>query len=268
MQNPEKVSVVLSCYNGANTLEKCLQSINMQSINLELVFVNDGSSDNTLNIFKNFKFNENIKLKLISRENKGFMYSLDQAIKNSTGEYIARIDADDIWQHNHISLIMNEFNKDNNLVLVGSSAYIINEQDEIIGTYKTPQKNTAIIKFLHKDCPFIHSSVIFKKEAYYQTSGYVIGNDICSMMVTDYNLWFELSKIGRCQNIIDKTIYYRVSDKSMSRSINKFLNYSARYMIMTKVHKYYKIYSIYSFFQRLKVQLRIAQFSYLSKTKK
>ena len=260
MYHTELISVILPCYNGALTLEKCLKSVNSQNMSLELIFINDGSTDTTLSIINNFKFNAKINLKLISRENKGFLFSLDEGINKSTGEFIARIDADDIWADNHIVLLKNEFQKNQDLVLVGSAAFVIDDNDNIIGTYKVAQKHEDIIKHLHMDSPFIHSSVLFKKSDYQKTVGYLIGKDMKSMHIADYNLWFEFSKIGICENIHEKTIYYRKSNNSMSRTVNKQINYSARLTVMRRVNNYYKRYLLFSLLQQLKVQIRIAQF--------
>lgn len=260
MPNKELISVILPCLNGSLTLEKCLKSINDQNISLELVFINDGSTDETLSVINNFKFNSNISLKLISRENKGFQYSLDEGIKKSTGEFIARIDADDYWSNNHLKLLKDEFQKNSEYVLLGSSAFIVDDNDNIIENYEVPYSHKEIIKHLHKDSPFIHSSVIFKKSDYLKTTGYLIGTDLKSMHIADYNLWFEFSKIGICKNIPKETLYYRKSINSISRTLNRQLNYSARLLVMKRVNRYYKSYRFYSFLQRLKVEIRIIQY--------
>ena len=260
MKKIHNISVVLPCYNGEKTIEKCLQSINNQNCKLELIFIDDGSSDNSLSIIKNFNFNDNCRIKIITRENKGFLYSLDEGIKLASGEYIARIDSDDIWYDNHLDLIMSEFISDDNLVLIGSQATKIDENDEILGTYNVPCTQADIIKFLHKDSAFIHSSVVFKKSMYLKTLGYLIGHDIMSMHIADYNLWFELSKLGSFKNLPEQTLYYRISNQSMSRKINKNINYSARYLVMKKVQDYYRTYFYYSLIQKIKVKLRMIQY--------
>lgn len=258
-----QVSVVLACYNGEKTLEKTLQSINNQKYNLELIFIDDGSNDSSLEIFKKHKFSENCQTRLITRENKGFLYSLDEGIKLSSGDFIARIDSDDIWLENHLLLIMDEFDRDDNLVLVGAQGIEIDEKNITHGELNVPVDVTQIIKYLHKDSPFIHSSVVFKKEAYNKTSGYLIGDSVSAMHISDYNLWFELSKIGRLINIKERTVLYRVSANSMSRTINRIVNYTARYSVMKKVNSYYKKYFFYSLIERIKVKLRIYQYKFL-----
>lgn len=263
MKKTNKVSVVLACYNGEKTLEKTLQSINNQKYNIELIFIDDGSKDSSLEIFKKYKFSENCQTRLITRENKGFLYSLDEGIKLSSGDFIARIDSDDIWLENHLLLIMNEFDKDDDLVLVGTQGLEIDDKEKTIGELNVPIGVSNIIKYLHKDSPFIHSSVVFKKEAYEKTPGYLIGDSISAMHISDYNLWFELSKIGKVKNLTARTILYRVSPNSMSRKISKIINYKARYLIMKKVNSYYKKYSFFSFIEILKVKLRICQYKFL-----
>lgn len=261
MKKEIDISVVLPCYNGAKTLEKCLQSINNQNCKFELIFIDDGSFDNSLNILNDFKFKNNCIVKIISRENKGFLFSLDEGIRLASGDYIARIDSDDAWFDNHLSLIMNEFEKDDALVLIGSQAVKINDDFEVIGNYRVPCSQKDIIKHLHNDSAFIHSSVVFKKEAYLQTQGYLIGNDLGSMHIADYNLWFELSKLGSLMNLSRETLYYLVSNQSMSRKLNRLINYKARYLVMKRVHNYYRIYFFYSFLNKIKVRLRILQYT-------
>lgn len=263
MKGVNKISVVLPCCNGEKTLEKTLQSINNQNCNLELIFVDDGSTDSTLEIFKNYKFSKNCSTRLITRENRGFLYSLDEGIKLASGDFIARIDSDDIWLENHLILIMKEFDKDDSIVLIGTQGFEIDEKEIMLGEFNVPVGVSNIIKYLHKDSPFIHSSVVFKKEAYEKTSGYLIGDSISAMHISDYNLWFELSKIGKIINLTERTLLYRVSPSSMSRTINKIVNYKSRCSVMKNVNSYYKKYFFYSFIERIKVKLRIYQYKFL-----
>ena len=107
------ISIVLPCYNSQKFIYDTLVSINNQDYNgpLELVCIDDGSTDNTLQIVKKFKFNNKIELVLISRKNKGFLYSILEGVEKSKSEFIARIDSDDIWLPNHLSVLMSYFKK-------------------------------------------------------------------------------------------------------------------------------------------------------------
>lgn len=259
MKEINHVSVILPCYNGESYLKECLSSINSQSCSFELVFINDGSTDNSLKIFNDFLFKDNITVICVDRENKGFLYSLHEGINLSTGNLIARIDADDYWFDNHLVNIVDKFKSDESLVLVGSQCIFIDSNSKVTGRSTLPTNHKDIIKYLHKDSPFIHSSVVFKKHEYNNNKGYNIGHIESLQHIADYNLWFELSKLGKCANLSSPTVYYRLLNNSMSRSINKKNNYLIRYQLMLKVNRYYKKYFFYSIFEILKVRIRILQ---------
>ena len=257
MEDRFSISVILPCYNNAGTLYKCLESINNQELNFELIFVNDGSIDESLTIFHDFKFNNNISVKIINRENKGFLTSLNEAITLSSGEYISRIDADDLWTSNHLKSILKEFKKNPEYVLIGSQCILINDFNLVIGYSDLPTNHNRLIKFFHKDNPFIHSSVVFKRQIYLKTGGYYKANDPFFSHIADFNLWFEFSKYGLCKNLKQKSVYYRVSEKSMSRSINIVANLKSRLYVISKVNDFYKSYKYYYFIQKFKLLLQI-----------
>jgi len=257
------VSIILPCYNAQSTIQDTLNSILNQTYqNFELICINDGSKDNTLDILNNYYKNSQITMKIISRENKGFLKSLDEGIRISSGEFIARIDSDDIWKPDHLEKIIDEFNTNNKLVLCGSNAEYIDINNNIIGVSNQP---TNIIKYLMKDSPYIHSSVVFKSSIYIKTSGYLIGDDEGSKHIADYNLWLELSKFGECINLRDQTLKYRILDNSMSRTINRCVNYKSRLLVMKKTYKFYKKFHFFYFFNYIKVSIRIMQNCFLNK---
>lgn len=92
-----KISVVMPVYNASNYLERSLNSIINQTIgDIEIICVNDGSTDNSLNILKNFsKKYENMKI--FTQENSGSGIARNRGIKEANGKYIAFLDADDIF---------------------------------------------------------------------------------------------------------------------------------------------------------------------------
>ncbi len=257
MENRYSVSVILPVYNTASTLYDCLKSINDQKLKLELIFVNDGSTDGSLKVFKDFNFRDTISIKVINRVNKGFLTSLNEAVELSSGKYIARIDGDDIWANNHLKNIITEFKKNHDYVLIGSQCFFINNFKKIIGHSKLPMNHKNIIKYFHKDNPFIHSSVVFSREAYFKTGGYYRGSDPFYSHIADFNLWFELSKHGLCKNMKQKSVYYRVSEKSMSRTMDKIINLKSRLFVMSNVNNYYQSYIYYYMLQKFKVLMQI-----------
>ena len=118
-----RISVVLPCYNAEATLTETLDSINSQSLrSFELIAVDDGSKDCTRCILENYRFREGISFRLVSRENRGFIRTLEEGIGLSSGDIIARIDADDLWMPDHLSLLDSLFCADKDVVLAGTNA--------------------------------------------------------------------------------------------------------------------------------------------------
>lgn len=95
-----KISVIVPVYNKEKYLKECIESILQQTLsNIEIVIVDDGSKDESINIAKEYaKKNENIKL--ISQENQGVISARITGYKNASGEYIAWVDADDFIEEN------------------------------------------------------------------------------------------------------------------------------------------------------------------------
>jgi glycosyltransferase involved in cell wall biosynthesis len=254
------ISIILPCYNCENTILYTLNSIAKQTFtDYELIIINDGSKDRTKEKILDFinMNKEKMCIEYIERENRGFAYSLDEGIKYSKGIYIARIDSDDIWNDNHLEILYNKFKENNKYVLIGTKAFKIDEKNIIIGKYEVPIKHNEIIKFLHKDNPFIHSSVMFKKEKYNLTKGYYNGNDIINNHIADYRLFYEMSKLGLCENINDYNIMYRVLNTSMSRKIDKIYNLKGKLKITKEINKYYKKYKIYSLYIQFGIIIKI-----------
>ncbi|MEJ2498929.1 MAG: glycosyltransferase family 2 protein [Sulfurovaceae bacterium] len=90
------ISVILPVYNGALYLDEAIKSILSQTYsNFEFIIINDGSTDNSLEIINRYTPIDD-RMKVISRENRGLITSLNEGIEKSEGTYIARIDQDDV----------------------------------------------------------------------------------------------------------------------------------------------------------------------------
>ena len=101
-----KVSVILCAYNEEKYISKAIESILNQTLtDLELIIVNDGSTDNTLNIINSFKDN---RIRLINQENIGLGASRNKAMKIASGEYVTFLDADDWFSSNALKETYNE----------------------------------------------------------------------------------------------------------------------------------------------------------------
>lgn len=109
-----KVSIVVPMYNVSNYLKRCLESILNQTYqNIEVIAIDDGSTDDTLKIANEFEKKDS-RLRVLSQENKGLSEARNVGIENSNGEYIFFVDSDD-WLENEIIEKLVDYSNNNNL---------------------------------------------------------------------------------------------------------------------------------------------------------
>ena len=119
----------MSVYNAEKYIEEAIQSVLNQTYNnFEFIIINDGSEDNSLEMLKNFLADDRIIL--IDRENKGLVSSLNEGILKSKGNFIARMDADDICLPNRFEEQLNFMKKNSDVGVCGSWI-------ELLETFKT-----------------------------------------------------------------------------------------------------------------------------------
>ena len=96
------VSIIIPCYNIAQHLPTCIQSVLLQTFtDFELLLINDGSTDTTLQICEQFAANDS-RIKVFTHQNKGVSYTRNRGIKEAKGEYIMFVDGDDYVERDYI----------------------------------------------------------------------------------------------------------------------------------------------------------------------
>lgn len=210
------ISVILPVYNGEKHLKEAIESVLAQDFkDFEFIIINDGSTDKSLDIIKIFN---DQRIKIISRDNKGLIYSLNEGIKTSSGDYIARMDCDDICFPNRFSTQIKSFEM--GVDMVGSWAIKINENGDSLGLMSYPPvTNTAIKKFFIKHNPFIHPSVMIKKSVLMEVGLY----NHNFKHIEDYELYSRILKKFKAINIDQPLIKYRVSSTGITKKYNLFI---------------------------------------------
>lgn len=208
--NP-KISVVMPVYNGGKYLAVAIKSILDQTISdFELIIVNDGSSDNSESIIHSF--NDKRINYFVNDGNKGLIYSLNKGISLAKGEFIARMDADDICDKSRFQKQIGEFEKDLNLVVCGSFIKTIeNNKEEFVS--HMPVSHAQIISSIFFTCPFAHPAVMMRKEALLKLD-VVYREDYPHS--EDYDLWSRLVFLGNCKNIPEYLLNYRIHSNQVS----------------------------------------------------
>ena len=100
----ELISIIIPIYNAEKYIERCINSLKNQTYkNIEIICINDGSTDNSLNILKRIAITDN-RITIIEQENKGVSVARNKGIESAKGKYIMFLDADD-WFELTLSLI-------------------------------------------------------------------------------------------------------------------------------------------------------------------
>lgn len=196
------VSVVLPVYNAKDFLEETIVSILTQRYtNLELIIINDGSTDNSLDIINKYKESD-YRIVLVNRENRGFVYSLNEAISLSKGKYIARMDADDISLKDRFEEQIKILDNMKNIDVVGCNYQLIDNKSNITGEVKVPISESDILMALCYSVPFAHPSVMIRKSIFenikYEENP-----------TEDYLLWSKIYKNNNFHNIDKLLFQYR-----------------------------------------------------------
>jgi len=210
-----KVSVVMSVYNGEKYLKEAIESILDQTfIDFEFIIINDGSTDSSLNILKEFEQKDK-RIKVISRENKGLVISLNEGVKLAQGEYIARMDADDVSDPKRLEKQL-KYAQNEGLWVCGTWAKKVNDKGEAIGDMNYPPSSKKIKSYALLHNPFIHPSVIFKKDIFEKVGGY----NQNFKNIEDYELWTRIVFKYKTGNMSEMLLSYRVHTEQVTKKNN------------------------------------------------
>lgn len=200
MKEP-KVSVLLPTYNGARFITKSIESVLLQSFeDFELIIINDGSTDYTPDIAKEFTRKNNRVVFISNKENLGIQKTLNKGLEIAKGEYIARIDDDDEWvDREKLSAQVKFLDEHPDHVLVGTGIIIVDEKRNELFRFLQPQGDKSIRQRMLFKCCFMHTEVLFRKNAVVEVGGYSEEEE--HKHVEDYHLWLTLGKLGKLANL-------------------------------------------------------------------
>ncbi|AST58539.1 glycosyltransferase [Thermoanaerobacterium thermosaccharolyticum] len=208
----------MGVYNGCQYLKKSIESIINQTYkDWEFIICDDCSEDNTIEIISEY-LKKDDRIKLIKNDrNLGLAATLNRCLNYVNGDYIARQDADDISMPNRLEEETHFLNKNKEYSLVGSSVYLIDENDNIYGYNNLKREPT---KFdLIKGPTFVHPTIMVRRELFAKLYGYANW----ALRVEDYELWMRMYAAGyKGYNIETPLLKYRVSKNDYSKRRFKY----------------------------------------------
>lgn len=218
----ELVSIIIPVYNVEKYLKRCLESVMNQTYkNIEIICINDGSTDRSLKILENYKIQDN-RIKVFSQENKGLSETRNRGINLAEGKYIFFIDSDDWIPNSAIeNLIKQITNKSIDVVIGGiSKIYKKNKEDIVLKKEKIEYTLDEYMAFALKEKKFlaIVCNKMFKKE--------IISNKNLKFEkgVLYEDFLFTMQYLKECKKIaiLDKSIYnyFFIREDSIINKIN------------------------------------------------
>ena len=226
-----QVSVILPVYNAEKYLAESIKSILCQTFtNFELIVLNDGSTDESASIINSFNDNRII---YVEQENMGLANTLNKGISLSRGKYIARQDNDDISHPDRLQRQVSFLDQNEAYALVGTCASIIDASGMDTGRRHQHPVTSEYLKLdLVFDNPFVHSSIMFRKETITGIGGYQNSLDFFE----DHNLWSRVSYFYEVANLSDELLKYREVPTGMSKSSNDYSRKVLNQSILNLVH--------------------------------
>ena len=233
-----KVSIIVAVYNVGLYIERCLQSITNQTYNnLEIIVVNDGSTDNSACICNEFA-NSDDRIIIISQENSGLSAARNSGMEKVTGEYTIFVDGDDYLDKDCVKICSKYFNEDfdflmfsftrkyNNKLIkteIFDKTYIKFENEKLenlkqrfIGPMNEQLSNPHKMEDINPVWNKIYKTKIISKIKFVDTK--IIGTE---------DLWFNINVIENCNKVlfINESLYFynKENENSLTRKYNKEL---------------------------------------------
>lgn len=208
---PELVSVLMPVYNGESYLDQALKSILDQTYkNIEIVIIDDGSFDKSIEIIKYYMGLDG-RVKAYFLPHSGLVATLNYGLEKCKGNFVVRMDADDIALPNRVERLFSCIVR-SQLLVVGSAISLMDESGKRLRDGNVPVGVENVKNRLrHSSCIF-HPTVIFRRESVLSVGGYRSQFKAAE----DYDLWLRLAEKGEVNNVSDVLLLYRVHASSVS----------------------------------------------------
>ena len=209
-----KVSIIMATYNCAGTVARAIDSILSQTLtDWEFIICDDGSSDTTVSILNEYQRSYPGKIILLTNAaNSKLPFSLNRCLAHAHGEFIARMDADDISLPRRLEKQVKYLEEHPEHSVVGTSMLRFDERGEygMVKAVQHPDKDTLLTQV-----PFCHATILMRKSAYDALGGYVVSKR--TERGQDLDLWFRFFAKGFSGNNLPEALYKACEDRATLR---------------------------------------------------
>ncbi len=235
----ELISIIIPTYNAQDTIIECIDSVISQTYpRKEIIVVDDGSTDNTAELITE-KYETVSCLKYIRIDHNGFEGAVrNRGVEISGGEYISFLDADDYWDADVLSHLMNTLkNNPEAQVCYGALRYIGGQFDgKYVHDFRTPYSGYVFDKLLERNFMPIHPALLLKSS--FEVVG---GFDETIRIGPDYDFWLRITH-SFCVVYAGKAVgYYRIRDESVFHSVKPLERNIQVLSIVRKIKKLFHL---------------------------
>lgn len=204
MENKKLISIIMGVYNCENTIREAIDSIlNQTYTNWELILCDDCSIDNTLIICNKYQKLYPKKIKVLeNKKNMGLNYTLNLCLEEVSGEFVARMDGDDISVIERLEKQLNYLNANKNIALVGTGMEMFDENG-IWG--KNIKKKEPLNRDFLQSTPFNHATILIRTDILKKVKGYTVEKKL--LRVEDIHLWIKIYMNGYLGHNMDDLLY-------------------------------------------------------------
>jgi glycosyltransferase involved in cell wall biosynthesis len=220
------ISIVMPVWNGEKYLREAILSIIAQTFTYwELIVVDDGSTDATLAILRSF---QDLRIRTIELQHGGIVTALNTGIAAAQSGLIARMDADDIAHPARLELQFQAMADNSEVVFCHTNIEQIGDLAGISRPGHFPRTRALIAAQLCFRSPIVHSTVMFRKDAFLAIGGYKPEE----RHAEDFGLWGRLIRLGEVVGLPEKLLQFRVHVASISKQQNTTQTALARTIAM------------------------------------
>ena len=199
------VTFLITTYNSERWIEECLNSVlNQTHKNLQILIVDDGSEDRTVDLVNQFT---DQRIELYCKDHSGLSKSLNFALDKIKGSYIARLDSDDLCDNERIEKQLSFLKQNPSYGILGTNYNLIDENGKQILKVRNPEKNKWIKDLMPARCSVWIGSSLMQREILDEVGGF--NENIYSAQ--DWDLFLR---------VIDKTKFYNIQQYLTSKRIH------------------------------------------------
>ncbi|MFH1822841.1 MAG: glycosyltransferase [Patescibacteria group bacterium] len=222
--NKPRITVLLPVYNGEKYIKEAMESIlNQTFTNFEFLIIDDCSTDSSLKIIRSYK---DPYIRIIHNEtNKGLNKTLNIGLAAARGEYIARMDQDDISLPRRLEKQLAFLDTHSEIGVCGTGFGIIDQKGTLKNETHFPNRPLLLSWKLHFFCPLAHPTVMMRTSLVKEIGGY----NTKARFYEDYDLWIRLNSITKLTNLDDILFLLRKHEENTSQiHLNEQINSSIK----------------------------------------